>query len=481
MQKIRACPLTAAPRPRPGTPSVAVIILCLVFLLLPLLFSARDASALSVGEEKELGEKLLSIVRREFRLLDEPDLSQYVNRLGRQILTAAGTQYFDYHFFIVDNPEFNAFAAPSGLIFLHSGLIETTTSEGELYSVMAHEVGHVVSRHIAHRMEQNQKIGLGTAALLIAGAAVGGGGPLTEALIAGGFAAGESMNLAFSRKDEEEADRLAFSWMKNTSRNPAAMKSMIQKMVRITKYRGGQPPPYLLTHPDPEKRLGYVQDLLYINRDGESGGGDDFIFQRFKTRVVSLSRDPDLVRKRAQLQVQKGEPMGHYGLALANLATARYPEAVAEMEEVRKSFPDRPVLLVDLATIRMAMKDYGAAEQACQEARKADPDDLYAPYILARIWETAGRNAEAARTYETLLASLPDQADLYSRLGKLKGMLGQEGERFYYLGMYYWLNGDGDKATESLQSARRRLPPESPLSVRAAATIERIRELDKKF
>ena len=96
------------------------------------LYKANPAFAFSVGEEKEVGEQLLTMVRKGFTLIDEPDVIQYINELGQGTLAVAGSQYFDYHFFVIKNKELNAFAAPSGLIFFHSGLVESLDSEEEL-------------------------------------------------------------------------------------------------------------------------------------------------------------------------------------------------------------------------------------------------------------------------------------------------------------------------------------------------------------
>ncbi|MCK4839496.1 MAG: M48 family metalloprotease, partial [Desulfobulbaceae bacterium] len=90
------------------------------------------AKPFSIVKEKELGEKMQSLLRKEFKLIDDPDVAQYINDLGQQILAVAGPQYFNYQFFVIDNKDFNAFAAPSGLIFIHSGLISGMTSENEL-------------------------------------------------------------------------------------------------------------------------------------------------------------------------------------------------------------------------------------------------------------------------------------------------------------------------------------------------------------
>jgi predicted Zn-dependent protease len=153
----------------------------------PLPFSPAPAQAFTIGEEREVGEKLLTIVRKEFTILDDPDLTQYITLLGRQTLQLAGSQFFDYHFFLIDNKEFNAFAAPSGLIFFHSGLIDLCATEGELVSVLAHEIGHAASRHIADRISKSAKLNVATTAAMLAGLLLGQGA-LSQALISGSMA-----------------------------------------------------------------------------------------------------------------------------------------------------------------------------------------------------------------------------------------------------------------------------------------------------
>ena len=107
-----------------------------------------QVSALTIGEERKIGEQLLFSIRRELPVLDDPDISAYINALGHKVLENIGPQYFDYRFFVVKSDQFNAFAAPAGLVFFYSGLIETMRTENELLSVLAHEIGHVRRFHL---------------------------------------------------------------------------------------------------------------------------------------------------------------------------------------------------------------------------------------------------------------------------------------------------------------------------------------------
>jgi predicted Zn-dependent protease len=438
--------------------SFFLICLSAALILLPVIRPAQ-LQAFSIGDEKKLGTELLSIVRKSFNILDEPDLSQYIKEIGNEILQVAGVQFFDYHFFIIDNSEFNAFAAPSGIIVVHSGLIEEMESEGELISVVAHECGHVTSRHIADRMKKMTKTSIATAALLIAGIAVGGGA-ISEALITGSMAAGTSLNLRFSRQDEEEADRLAFEWMKKMGTDPSSMASMLRKMHRISVYRMANIPPYLLTHPEPRRRLGYVEDLLFTDEGSkELAKRDNFQFLRFKQRVLALTKKSTVLSKAANLTLSDPEAseiqkaMAHYGLYHAYLNEANYLEAENELKKVIAVYPSKAILQADRAMISFKEGQYDKALQLFLKAREQEPANDYTNFYLARTWQEMGDNEKALRLLNGLLIDNPDNSKVLYQIGQIKTKQDKKGEGHYYLGLYFWYEGDPKMAKFHLDQA----------------------------
>lgn len=453
---------------------------CLLLVLPPL--PLPKAHAFSVGEEKEVGEKLLSLVRQQYTLLDDPDISQYINSLHDEIVKVAGPQFFHYHVFVIKNKEINAFAAPSGLIFVHSGLIEAMDNENELFGVLAHETGHVVCRHIAQRMEQDKKMSIGTAALVLAGIALGAG-PLGEALVTGSLAANETMSLRFSRQEEEEADRLAYTWMKASNRNPEALVTMLQKLVQISKYQLGNIPPYLLDHPEPERRVGYIQDLIDMDKGKQYPKHSDFAFQRIKARILSLTRDPVTLQAfyLKQKHAGKNRVFADYGLSLAYLNTAQYGKALQAIDRVIAAYPGKALLLTDKGVIYYQMGDLQHALACFQQARSMDRDDLYTVYNLARTYEQTGNKTEAISLYQFLVSGQPDYAKAYLRLGQLKSEQKKENEAYYYLGKYYWLSGKSGRALAAYKKCRSLSGSDKQLAAKAKEQIEKIRRLDKKF
>lgn len=461
------------------------ILLFFIANLLVLPGSQNVAHAFSVGEEKEFGEKLLSLVRKEFRLIDDPDINQYINNLGNEILAVTGPSYFDYYFFVINNKEFNAFAAPSGLIFFHSGLIEAMETEDELVSVLAHEIGHVQSRHIAERMNKASKVSLGTLALILAGVAVGNGA-VSEALITGSMATAQSMNLSFSRKDEEESDRLAYKWMQENNRDPKSMVTMLNKMYRVSRLQRDMVPPYLLTHPEPHQRLNYVQDLLLMNGKRSYAAADNFVFQRFKTRILSQTKNTadllTLYKKRIDRsdQSEHEKTMNQYGLALAYSDSADLKNAILTMEKVIAAYPSQAILLTDMGVLHFQDNNYQQALHYFQKAREMAPHDAYTTFYIARTYEQLKNENTALSYYEELLPVLPHYSRLYQRIGQIKAATGKKGEGYYYISMQYWLDGEPEKALFHLKQSMDQLAPGSHYYKLAGQLQEKIKRLSQK-
>jgi predicted Zn-dependent protease len=462
-----------------------MVVLFVCATLLQSLYSVNPAFAFTVGEEKEVGEELLTLVRRGFNIIDEPDVIQYINELGQETLAVAGSQYFDYHFFVINNKELNAFAAPSGLIFFHSGLIESLDSEGELVGVMAHEVGHVVSRHLAGRMKNSARINAATLLGVLLGVALGAGA-LSEAIIAGSTAAGQSATLSFNRLNEEEADRLAFKWMQAQNRDPGAMVDMLHEIHTMNRYRMGYIPPYLLTHPGPDVRMSYIQDLIIFSEKKPYEQVDEFRFQRFKSRVIALSRDPMKLISYYRNVLTSMQPntrataMAHYILSQAYLAAAEYDNAEKSLRKTLDIIRDRPILKADLGVIYIKSGRYDEAIDLLQETRRAERNNWYTSFYLALAYEKKGKLQEASSLYEELLFTMPDYSKLYYQLANLQAKLNNQGEGFYYYGYYYWYEGDLMSARYHFSKSVELLPQDSQKKAAAQNMLRKITTFEKE-
>lgn len=389
---------------------------------------------------------MLAVIRREFRLVDELDVSQYVNELGDSVLEEAGSQYFDYHFYVINSREFNAFATPSGLIFFNSGIINTMENEGEFVSVLAHECGHVMSRHIAGRIEKSKQINAITLAAMLAGIAIGGGA-LSQAAMTGGMAAGQAMNLEFTRHDEEEADRIGFNLMRAQHRDPNDMVSMLNTMYKSSKIRMGNIPQYLLTHPKPELRKSYVQDLIHIQGRGDIKEYDQFPFHRMQKRVDALTIEPQKLlgryRKAMRSAGSEYEKMiVTYGLALVDLTMGNYNKAVEKLGDIIKFFPHEPVLLTDLGRVYLHWGRLETALGYLEEARTKQPESWYSAFFLGKALQQSGNDDRAETLYKQVIAHTADYPKAYFQLAEIAAKRGNQALSHLYLGKNFYFEGN---------------------------------------
>ena len=439
------------------------------------------AKALTVGEEREIGQQLLYQIRLAFPLLDDPDLSQYINELGQEVLEVAGVQYFDYHFNIIASPQFNAFAAPSGLVFFYSGLIEKMDHEDELVSVLAHEIGHVVARHIAKGMEQGTKISVGTTLLALASLALGVGA-ISQALLTGSLAAGQAANLHFSRQHEEEADRLAYGWMKEMGRHPKGEENMLHEMRRINRYTmGNNVPQYLLTHPYPDERLDYIQSLIaYEEKELEEfTETDDFAFLRMKYRLLSLVKGGKNLRNLLHNRLKdstlsKSEIiMLHYGLSQLDRMENNYESSKKYLQEVIDFYPNESILLVDLGLVEMEAGHKERALALFRTAYNRDRNDMWATFQLARIWLEFENYEKAEKYLREVQADMPDYSKVYFEAGKLKADIGEKANSAFYLAKYNLYEGRLKLAKHNIKLALK----ESGLAEEHKTEIKKMQEI----
>ncbi len=421
---------------------------------------AVDARGFSIGEEREVGERLYYTVRSRFEVLDEPDLKLYLRSLGKEVIDTAGVQFFDYHFYVIEDKEFNAFAAPSGLIFFHTGLIEKMESENELVAVLAHEIGHIAKRHISSRIKKGTQISAATMGLVLASIALGGG-VASQALLAGSIAAGQSANLYYSRLDEEEADLLAYDWMKELKRDPEGQVDMLKTMRRVARYRSGMVPQYLLTHPNPEARLDYVQNLVVTDKEEikNFSRGDDFSFLRFKYRSMTLTRDARYLRKyyasvlTSPRASKLDRTMAKYGLSQLDRKENNYAKGLEELAEVIGEIGEKPVLIVDKGILEYESGQFDNAYSTLSAVYNNDRSDKYAAFSLAKVCLEKGLLDKAENLFKNVMYEVPDLAKVYFELGKLSSTKGKTAEASYYLGKFYLYQGKLPQAKRNFKLA----------------------------
>ena len=441
------------------------LIVSLLATLLVVLWTPAPASPMmTIQEERRLGERLLQEIKRQIPLVEDYEVTQYVRDAGEKILRFIPDPLFQCRFFVIKDDGLNAFAMPGGLVFVYAGLLEEIDSEDELICVLAHELGHVEGRHLARRMERMKRLNLATAAVLIAGAFLGKG-KAGSAILATTGALNASIGLKYSREDEEEADRRAFQWICRSGYDPMGLVTVLDKMRRMRWLGTDVIPSYLSTHPGTSERILYIEDLAQTNKCNYTMHRASHELRRIQIRLNVLTRDPFILMKRYQkeLNATPGDEYLAYGLALAQLRARNYEEAIKGLKGLIRTFPQHLQYQKDLAWAYYAKGDYKEAIKRLEGYLRLRPQDLSGKYYLGKALLESLRKDEAARLLREVFLAWNKDPRIAFDLGRAMTAINKKGEGHYYFYLYYKDKGEADAAMYHRRMALRLLPKGSPL------------------
>src|SRR5207245_925800 len=202
----------------------------------------------SLEKEIAIGKSLAQEVERSSKLIDDPVVTEYVNRVGQNLVRNSDAKV-PFTIKVIDSDEVNAFALPGGFFYVNKGLVLAADNEAELAGVMAHEIGHVAARHAS---EMQTKATIAQYAILIPAIVLGGG--IGQAIYQGGNFGALLGFMKFSRGAEEEADRLGVQYMWAAGYDPNAMATMFEKLEAKNKKKPGFVSKLFASHPAPPER-----------------------------------------------------------------------------------------------------------------------------------------------------------------------------------------------------------------------------------
>ena len=232
-------------------------------------FALVGCSALTISQEKKLGHQVQRQVREQFQFVREPVIVSYVRGIGQAVVRASPPSAFEFRFYVVEDEQINAFAIPGGAVYVHTGLITAASSSGELAGVLAHEIGHVTARHVAHLYRRQRNTGLVANLLGMIIAMLSGNSYLAQGgQLATGVAAQAYLN-TYTQDAEKEADALAVKSMVRAGYDPNALITMLQTL-QAEAAGGLQAPQFLRSHPATSER---IRDVSYLIRQEGSLSG----------------------------------------------------------------------------------------------------------------------------------------------------------------------------------------------------------------
>jgi predicted Zn-dependent protease len=207
----------------------------------------------SLEKEMAMGRQLAQEVQRQAKMVDDPLITEFVNRMGQNLARHSDAKV-PFTFYVVDDGALNAFALPGGYVFVNAGLIEIADDEDELAGAMAHEIAHVAARHMTRQATKLQLARMAAAPL---GAVLGG---WTGYAATQGARLGIPMTfLSFGRQDEAEADYLGVQYAYAAGYDPAGVISIFEKLESLEHKQPGALSKAFSSHPQDADRIGMTE------------------------------------------------------------------------------------------------------------------------------------------------------------------------------------------------------------------------------
>lgn len=423
----------------------------------------ESLAVISPAQEHKLGEDFMRQARRTLAFVDDPELNQYIQSLGQKLVSHSDDPQQDFRFFIIEDPTINAFAVPGGFIFVHTGLIQATQSEGELASVLAHEISHITQRHIPRMIVESQHTTLPAMAALLAGILLAGSGHQGgEAAIALTSATVAQRQLTFTREFEEEADRVGMRTLARSGFDPRAMPAFFERMQNLNRVNETNLPEFLRDHPVTTNRIADAQNRAreYIRQYHYRPTPDSIEYERFRAKIQALAPgDPNEIVRGFKDDLAAGKYRNvdaeRYGYVVALLRARQLPTARAEIQKLLARQPNDTFYRVQQAEIEMAAQNYKQALSLYAAAYAKTPSNTALMHYYARALLETEHFHQARNILKSALQLRPDDPVLYKMMAEAAGSTGAQYDAHKALAEHYYLNGNPQAAIEQLQLASR--------------------------
>ncbi len=425
---------------------------------LPELGDAAGA-AIAPQVERRIGESIMREIRlRDQAYVDDAEVTDYLDNLGRRLLAAVPGARQDFEFFAVRDPVINAFALPGGFVGVHTGLLVAAESESEVASVLAHEIAHVTQRHIARLIGAQQQMQLPSMVALAAAILLGGSRPDLAAGAAAAVQGGVvQQQLSYTRDFEREADRVGFQTLAAARFDVRAMPGFFEKMQRYSRLADdGAVPSYLRTHPMTTERIADAQNRAADAPYRQHLDSLDFHLVRAKLRAEGgESRDAvEAFSTAVKERRYANEAAARYSLVMARLGARQIRQAAADLADLRATGAASPMIETLAARVQHAAGDGPGALVTLGQALQRYPGHLPLVYAYTEGLQRAGKNRETLAALEEPLRRHPGDSRLRALQARTYAALGKRLLQHQAQAELYLIRGSVPAAIEQLQLAQ---------------------------
>jgi len=450
------------------------------------------STVLSNSEEQEYAESLIRQMRAYELLVEDPLINDFFSDMGFNLASHSDQPEAAFTFVILDQSVINAFAAPGGVIALHSGLILLADTQDEVAGVLSHEIAHITQLHMYRAFEKGKSMNI-IAMLAMLGLilASGGDGDIISGAVLGAQAASAQAQINFTRHNEVEADRVGIRTLAAAGYDPHGMADFFEKMGHSSRANGEGPPEFLRTHPVSVNRIAEAKSRIQNLPPVEAAEGRQFYIVQARLRAL-LEKDISKVITHFTTELDKPLTEARkngslYGLAIAYQRNAEYEEAEAILSELLEKEPSRLAFQLQMANLHLKRGNHQQAIDALAELHHNFPGNqaIALEYGKALLDQNEPEEAEtASKVLKQQLSSRKTDPTLYALYAQAANIAGDEVRATEAIAESYYQRGGTPEAITQLESLERRSDLDYYQRARVSARLMELRietaESDKR-
>jgi predicted Zn-dependent protease len=446
---------------------------------LPDMGSPADAT-LSKNTEAQIGRSIMSQIRASGQLVEDPQITEYINDVGHRISAHANDGNHEFTFFVIDDPNINAFALPGGYIGVHTGLLEATRNEDELAGVLAHEIAHVTQRHIARAVHANSRQSiLNTAIMLgaiLAGVAGGASGDVVQGAMAVAQGAAAQQQINFTRSSEYEADRIGISALAESGFDPRGMGNFFEVISRGGGAAEYRVPEFLRTHPVSSARIAEARGRARDYPPVHTSDTVNYGIARSRLIVERMETSELAIRYFERESYENQSAAERYGRAEAYMRDGRSLEANRIFEELVDNDQEVIAYHVGLAQSELALEKRRDAIATFERAKELFPRNVPLVVHYAEALLQLGNAQLAHEILLDLLNNVPPTPEQVRLIARAANEAGDTAESHYYMSEYRIMIGDLVGGVNFLRQALRVPDLQEIQRIRFEARIDFLQE-----
>lgn len=407
-------------------------------------------------EERRIGEEIMRDIRASGALVNDIEVADYLAALGYRLAANSSDNQQTFAFFVIQDPTINAFALPGGFVGVHTGLIQSARSESELASVLAHEIGHVVQKHLARMVAQQKQDTIPSIAAMAAAILMARANPqLGQAAITSVQAGAVQKQLDYTREHEREADRVGLQILNDSGFDTRAMPAFFETLMKGSRFYDGSAPSFLRTHPLTTERISDVRNRVEQMPYHQVPDSAEFHLVRAKLRAMQGSPTDTVEFFEDGLREKKfsSEAAQRYGLAVALMRAQEFERAQHEVDILRSVQPRHPMIESLAANLMLAQGRTRDALTAFRNALALFPKHRGLIYGFAEALLLVGQADEAIRFLGEKQLAYPSDGYLYELQSQAYTQLGKNLLRHQAQGEAYYRSYDLGAAIEQMELA----------------------------